>query len=1581
MRMHKVARFFLPSFLLFFLSGWMTSSALTAQELTEEEAVETISPEASEYLMDLKLGDSNVNLFWEGYWRMSFVTGGSFGKRTAETVYPGLARGTAFFQEPDVTITLWINDRWFLETTFLEGFERNTYRAGYVGQDDEFVREVTVGNAGVNAASYAEIDVPAPRYNTPGISAKFATPKSEHELLVRYDPTEADKKNFQGQYEVKTQDIGLPDFVEGKYFILPDKDVSNVVVYLEDRLGSIEGTDGHGTTRKYRLAEPAEYFVDNGSGLIVLSSPHNGQVVAYYEDSGGTAVGDYTINNFIITPDANLHPNLGPPITYEPFDFTVLNPIDPYDPGGQTFSVTSRVSIGGKNALILYNPGHFSPFERQNVYLSSWPLPEETWRIVPLLKDRGALYPGTAPDFGFIPDTIDKTISVYAAVGDTEGLRNPANRYPFASADPEVYGPGRETDMDKLSRIIVLAIREPNPGYNLGTGVVPGSVIVRVNGVRDKTVEISDDGSLTFTRFIYLDDWIEVSYRTEVLDMNGGDLFIYQGNHFQLGPRLNWELAESVRWNISQDRTVDEYDQSPGEIKVATTLDWEADMAGLRLTGDATLSTPDTAGNLRLFGMDEGGMGLVFLTSTLVKSPDAVPGYGSGSRQQTDKYNYISHDGLGREILNDYLWPGAESTGDDGPALAARRSGDPTEGRVMDLRFDENNGEWSAGDFLADYSGPINLSGYTALEFPIKFLDIVGTTPTILLQAGEIGESEDHHEDGAVDEADPGSMVEWDITSAEWSGGGLAAAWADGEWQTVRITLTPSQRAKLSSVRAFRLIIDNGTGSQISGRSILGAPQLEGSPFRTEIREPPPGNQLAPTQDIAGDEVTDNSLKSAYPEVATLFHPGGEQNKAMRIRWGIDVPGGVATAPGDRWEAVSWFSAVPLEAYRTMVFYVRDDGSTGTMSARATDENGRGIKVSWDSTVTGWDRITVNVSEGTAQSALGNTISSVTIDKDAGVLSRFVLVGADETNDATASSNSGTILLDEIHFRDPAYTLTGGAELQGNWRYEDDVASIGDFPILGDISVEGRTVLAGGKVLSGIDNGNSAVSGSITAGADILGVKLKTDWRGTWGLGVENWSGSHDIRIPARSNTFWIGDTYARGVTGDNVSFSRKNEVNLNLGPGSIRVFGASLYDGVSLIQSWGGETSWGGKNWDSKLEILYILNSDDTPDSSGDYFSSWIKDFTLLLPSEGEAINREAHHTFDGKIGSGPLSLEWDPQLRMKSGRAPFWNQENRWAGTLSMPLRFESWSITPSYRRDLTQSINTSSLSNSNYGDVWNTFLNGVRGQLPLFTYAPFRELFGSKDGETFARVTQGMMEAKYETEMAVNLNRTSGSRILDLFVPSTGDFSIERMYNRKGDTTGWENEWRGSLGFSAINLFGQFGRFPLLPFYNTEEISSLIQITLEDFNGGPVPDPREVLWQVNWSFTGVRNHKLVLDNRLSWNWDPEMRETRQEGRIEYQWRTASKDVLHIPLMNRAIPRQHHMESKERLIITGLYPWEDAPPESYMDIGFTLYHESSWVFQDSGHLKGWLAIGLGDRDEVFTNGWELGLEAEFRF
>ena len=89
----------------------------------------------------------------------------------------------------------------------------------------------------------------------------------------------------------------------------------------------------------------------------------------------------------------------------------------------------------------------------------------------------------------------------------------------------------------------------------------------------------------------------------------------------------------------------------------------------------------------------------------------------------------------------------------------------------------------------------------------------------------------------------------------------------------------------------------------------------------------------------------------------------------------------------------------------------------------------------------------------------------------------------------------------------------------------------------------------------------------------------------------------------------------------------------------------------------------------------------------------------------------------------------------------------------------------------------------------------------------------------------------------------------------------------------------------------------------------------------------------------------------------------------------------VFNIPLTNRVLPRQHHLENRERLSIRGIHPWEDAPGNVKPDYGFLIYHETRWVFQDTGYLRGWLALGLGEREEIFTNGWELGLEAEFRF
>ena len=1607
----------------------------SAENESEDKAAEA---ESSPYLMNFRLGDSDVDLRLEGYWRMSLVGGGSFGRRGNENRFRGLREGFSFFQEPDLTISLWLNNRWFLEASFLEGFDRNTYRAGYRGEEGEFVQEVVVGSAGVSAAGYGGIAVPDPRRNTPGIAAKFASERSKHEFLLRYDPTETGSAVFQGPYRVRTGEINPANFIEGRYFILPDTGVQSVSVYLEDRGGSIIGTDADGTARRYRAAEAVQYTVDTARGLVQLEAAGDGRVLVYYE-AAGAAVGSIGGGReFVVPPGADLNPDLS---AWNNDNANLLDfawdEKDVYDPAKRPYRETSLVNVQGREALILYSPGRFTPFERQNVYSSPLTLPRESRRVSVRLREGGGLYPGVPPpNFAFVPDSASKTIAAYAAVGSPEGLRSPGNRYPFAADDPGIYGTGRITDAAKVSRSMVVTVRQGNSDYSLGSGAVPGSAVVRINGVRDDTVRIVD-GRLKFRRLIAADDWIEVSYRTETLDLSGGDVYIYQGNRFDFTPNLRWEIAESFRWNVSRDPAVQRYNESPGEIRAASTLEWSTENAGISLSGSGVLSTPDTAGRLRLFGMEGGGFVLHFFDSGLEAAPGGLPNASGGSsiyttagRRKANRYNYVSTDAFGGRVLNDYLWSGAASTGGDGPGLAAERSGDPAGGSVLDLRFElpgdsrgpGGSAPWTAGDVLADSRKPVDLSGYTAIEFPIMFRNDHGGSPwdpsapsvqppRLLVQIGEIGEAADHQGDGVINRADGGAMLQWDSSGPGGAGATAGAAefkkaveeaWkAPGTWRRVRIPVAVGDRGKLERVRALRFAVINTAGTPISGRLIAGPPRFAGSSFRSEIREAPAGNGRATNQSISAEEIRDNSLKSAYPETAELFHPKGSENRVLRLRWGKDAgaagvsstPGtaGAGAAadilPGERWEAVSWFDGVPLDAYRTLVFFVKArQPGTGNLTANITDSKGRGITVSWNSAGPDlWDRITVNIDKKSAAADRG-TISFVNVDTEAGDLVRMVLRGGDRNGRVSpGSSRSGTLLFDEVYFKDPAFTFTGTGQLAGRWKYEEDAAAIGSFPILGDIAVEGRIEAAGSTVLSVEDSGAGAVNGDIGVKADVLGVGIRTDWRLARRDSKNlNWSGSHKLRIPARWAVFWLDEAYSRSSSGTRGAFSRENGINLHLAPGSFRAYSSARHDGIAMLQSWGGETRAGGEHWGGALQVRYSVRTLGVPGGEADYLGSWVRDYRYLAPADGRVSSREARHDFQGELKLPPFHLEWTPSLGIKVLRAPNWNQENTWAGTLAFPLRFERWFITPSYSRNLRQKLDTSAggeKGNSGFDDAWMIFARGMGGQFPLVSYVPFRELFGSADGEEFANLSRGSRELIYRAAFSLSAGRSGGGGPADLFLPSSAALSTERTYTRRGDTTGWKNIWSASYSTRAVNLFGRFGRYPVIGIYNTDEFGGTIRVNLGDYNGTGVPNLKDILWQSDLAFTGNRERRLVLDHRISWNWERRRRITSQEGRIEFHWRTPSKEVLRLPLVRRALPRRHHIENRERIAVRGLYPWPDAPRESVLNMGVIIRHETRWVFQDLGHLKGWLAFGLGGFKDQFTNAWELGLEAELRF
>jgi hypothetical protein len=111
--------------MLFFLS---LPAGLSAQELIEED-------EESPYLWTFELGDSNVDLFWDGYWRFHFSTGLALKIEDDiimdKAVFPGYTPGFRFLQTPDLLLSLWLDNRFFFEASVVEDYEKNTYLLGF----------------------------------------------------------------------------------------------------------------------------------------------------------------------------------------------------------------------------------------------------------------------------------------------------------------------------------------------------------------------------------------------------------------------------------------------------------------------------------------------------------------------------------------------------------------------------------------------------------------------------------------------------------------------------------------------------------------------------------------------------------------------------------------------------------------------------------------------------------------------------------------------------------------------------------------------------------------------------------------------------------------------------------------------------------------------------------------------------------------------------------------------------------------------------------------------------------------------------------------------------------------------------------------------------------------------------------------------------------------------------------------------------------------------------------------------------------------------------------------------------------
>ncbi len=919
-----------------------------------------LEDEAPPALFNLESGSTDVDLYVLGSWTASshIATGFAFhppleenGRRvTVPYEYPGFET-VLFAQTVDLTLSLWLYERFFFEASFADESNLNTIAAGYYGREGELVRELVVGNVPLAVQQYPYQYAGSPearsgRRPTPGTVLRLETERTYHELLVQLENSRQERVRFSGGGVVEEVRIAPESYLRERLFVLPDRGIRNLEVYLEDEEGSVLGGVG-AAQRRFRALNEAdgEYVADLDEGTLRLGDAVAGvgTVAVYYETSQGE-VGDAANGTSALVPldGETLAPTSGSRV-----DFSFSN-ADLYDLltggtgiDGPALDDYELPLADGRSALIVARPGLWSPFEAAGLYA----LPQEiaddegasdSIRIA--LVSRGTRTP-IDDEARYQPERIgDSALLLLTATGTSTGELE--WRYPFAGRSPReanasIYGPLAASGIAASNVELLVSYRSDRDSLFLDGDIVPGTVVITENGRPLDGAEIdSATGEITLPPGLSENATIDVSYRVYSPGDGPGDLVLIAGNRWRAAPALSLSLASGLRWTISDQGFSEQIDQNPGQLTVSA----GAEYTGKRLSVDGAIalqvSQADTTGFFRIFGGSPAqtritpDIGTLFPASAPTDPVPAEPTLDltEANRRYPRYRDYWETDALGGTTLAAYTASRAvdaeESGARIGPYLASSLDDDFT-GTVAVLEWDDlGAGEWLGAQIRVS-AGEIDLRDATSVTVWYRYVATDSTIPTgadpaLTIQLGSAAEDLDG--DGVLDEGrsavDP--LLDFDgaaglrragqdapIRTAALTEDGNANGLLDIEtptaiysgtvsdpldstvWREVRLDLDSDDRSNLAAVRAARIILTNGssaTDDLAAGRILVGRIEIERTEAAYIVSRGGGSATVAIRDDPAGNDAADG-VRSRFDLVGERFAPDEEDQRVLELDW------------------------------------------------------------------------------------------------------------------------------------------------------------------------------------------------------------------------------------------------------------------------------------------------------------------------------------------------------------------------------------------------------------------------------------------------------------------------------------------------------------------------------------------------------------------------------------------------------------------------------------------------------------------------------------------------------------------------
>ncbi|HQC26052.1 MAG TPA: hypothetical protein PLU31_00220, partial [Treponemataceae bacterium] len=765
---------------------------------------------------------AEIEFFADGFWNMGLKQNIFLPFNSKQALKLDMP---VFSQEIELSVWFLLNNSWYFEAAFAEGFEKNSIAAGYYGEG--FIKHIRLANRGIHFSDlFSSMGLSKDENETPGIYAAFGKDNFQSEAFVRLESSTSHTRQFIGQANINGNLKEDREWLRGQFFTLPSEALTKKIlaVYVEDEKGKYVSETFSKTA--FRPLTEDEFLVYPAQSLVYLTKKYEGILLFQFnagsseKDDIFSELGSYNDGSTEDTTSflKKIQNEFTSIITGENLvelgDYAFAGK----EENDKNFFVKLENKETGENLenliMLVQHPSFFSPFENASYYSFITSSPEESFVYTQKTKEPSSLYRSilSTENSLFQFDTAEKNKSfVQVIVQNQEGAQ-----FPFAKTNPNLYLQGKESKTESLYSIEIISSDEGAKAseYLIGSQALLGTIQVFINGIETKDFSYSkNNGKILLERDIGESDRIEISWKEETKGFENAAVKTAVGFNWDFA-KLQTSLIFSGDYPIDSKKNFSEIDSiQAAHFESRASLDYKTETSfglfSLEESLSFSLTNPNVSQILRLDGMNEE-------SKTYYLSKEAVR-----KIEHTSTIYLNTKDENGSISDATELKPVKFYTAD-----IEINTDEKITGYAWDLSWkDIDTDKWTVVELELDTQDL--LSGAAFFSIALKKLNGTNDDFDIYLQLGESLER-------AGSEIYEKQIPTWKLTGNVQDNFVTKPFDFDSEkdWQTIRVALTNHDRSHLGKNPIARLIIVHTKDEEQTGSLRIGPYEISPDSFK-----------------------------------------------------------------------------------------------------------------------------------------------------------------------------------------------------------------------------------------------------------------------------------------------------------------------------------------------------------------------------------------------------------------------------------------------------------------------------------------------------------------------------------------------------------------------------------------------------------------------------------------------------------------------------------------------------------------------------------------------------------------------------